>query len=146
MVGNLIEMKQMSVDKAFLDTNVLVYLYSDSEKDKQQKAFKEINKYIRFVSTQVLTEFCNICLKKLQLSRFDVDNALTEILNTCNLIIVDDSDIRKSISIYEKYKYSYYDSLVIESAIEADCDFLLTEDMYDGQIIENTLEIRNIFK
>ena len=136
----------MSGDRAFFDTNVLVYLYSDHEIDKQNKAFDEFNKSERFVSTQVLTEFCNICLKKLYFSAFEIDSALLEITETCNVIIVDDSDLRHALSIQDKYKYSYYDSLVIESALEAGCNLLFTEDMQDGQLIEGVLTIKDIFK
>jgi len=136
----------MSGDRAFFDTNILVYLYSDHETDKQNKAFDVFNKSERFVSTQVLTEFCNICLKKLHFLASEIDNALLEICEACNVIIVDDSDLRHALSIHDKYKYSYYDSLVVESALEAGCSLLYTEDMQDGQLIEGVLTIKDIFK
>jgi predicted nucleic acid-binding protein len=136
----------MNGDRAFFDTNVLVYLYSDHETDKQNKAFAEFNKSERFVSTQVLTEFCNICLKKLHFPASEIGNALLEISEACNVIIVDDSDLRQALSIQDRYKYSYYDSLVIESALAAGCNLLFTEDMQDGQLIEGVLTIKNIFK
>jgi predicted nucleic acid-binding protein len=34
---------------------------------------------------------------------------------------------------------------MIVSALNANCDYLLTEDLADGQIIENKLTIINIF-
>jgi len=34
----------MNGDRAFFDTNILVYLYSDHETDKQNKAFDVFNK------------------------------------------------------------------------------------------------------
>jgi len=132
--------------KAFFDTNVLIYLYSDHEIDKKQKAIKEFENSERFVSTQVLTEFCNICLKKLHLPAASIDNALSEIADTCSMVVVDDTDLRRALSIQDKYKYSFYDSLVIESALEAGCSLLFSEDMQDGQVIEGLLRIRNIFK
>jgi len=136
----------MNGDRAFFDTNVLIYLYSDHETEKQNKAFDEFNKSERFVSTQVLTEFCNICLKKLHFPVTEIDSALLEIGEACNVIIVDDSNLRHALSIQDKYKYSYYDSLVIESALEAGCNLLFTEDMQDGQLIEGVLTIKDIFK
>jgi predicted nucleic acid-binding protein len=44
----------MSVERAFVDTNIFAYLYSTSESEKQQKAEQAINDYDRYVSTQVL--------------------------------------------------------------------------------------------
>ena len=44
-----------------------------------------------------------------------------------------------------KYSYSYWDSLIIASALESNCSILYTEDMQDGQIIEDRLRIMNPF-
>ncbi|SDN51183.1 PIN domain-containing protein [Desulfonauticus submarinus] len=54
--------------------------------------------------------------------------------------------VRKSWEIKEKYKFSYWDSLIVASALENNCSILYTEDMQDGQIIEKKLEIVNPFK
>ena len=135
----------MSAAKAFLDTNILIYLYSQSEADKKLKAFTESEKYFRYISTQVLMEFCNIALKKLHLSVSEVQIAVISIKKNCNIVTVKDLDLYDALQIHDKYKYSYYDSLVIYSALKAGCDLLLTEDMQHGQIIENSLTIENIF-
>ena len=45
-----------------------------------------------------------------------------------------------------QYKFSYWDSLIIASALENECDTLYTEDMQDGLIIEGKLTIVNPFK
>ena len=47
--------------------------------------------------------------------------------------------------IRSKYKYSYYDSLIIATALESKCKILYSEDMHHGQIIENSLKIINPF-
>jgi predicted nucleic acid-binding protein len=41
------------------------------------------------------------------------------------------------------YQFSYWDSLIIASALETGCSILFSEDMQDGQVIESTLTIRN---
>ncbi len=43
-------------DKAFIDTNILIYLYSEDEIEKQQIAETLINKFLPVISTQVLNE------------------------------------------------------------------------------------------
>jgi len=55
-------------DKVFLDTNILVYSYSNSEIDKQQIARKIITDSHSVISTQVLQELCNIVTKKFKFS------------------------------------------------------------------------------
>jgi predicted nucleic acid-binding protein len=44
-----------------------------------------------------------------------------------------------------KYQFSYWDSLILAAALESGCIWLYSEDLQDGQQIENTLTIRNPF-
>jgi predicted nucleic acid-binding protein len=55
--------------RAFVDTNIFIYLYSEDEAQKQEIAQKAINKYERMISTQVLNEFSNICIGVLRSKR-----------------------------------------------------------------------------
>lgn len=45
----------------------------------------------------------------------------------------------------EKYKYSYWDSLILSAALENSCSVILSEDMQHEQVIENSLQIMNPF-
>ncbi len=51
---------------------------------------------------------------------------------------------QRTLAVHERYRYSFYDSLIIAAALEAGCTRLLTEDMQDGQRIEG-LTITNPF-
>ncbi|MDR1298272.1 MAG: PIN domain-containing protein [Deltaproteobacteria bacterium] len=136
----------MSVDKAFVDTNLFVYLYSDKDIFKKELVRKEINNFKRFISTQVLNEFCNVCTKKLKLPLITIYKAIIEIRSFCEILIIDHLTVMAALRFHEKYKYSYYDCLMIASALETDCKYLLSEDLADGQEIEGRLTIKNIFK
>jgi len=131
--------------KAFLDTNLFVYLYSNTDVFRKEQVILTINQYERFVNTQVLNEFCNVCIRKLKLPITSVRSAIMEIKGTCNLAIVDDKTVIIALGFHEKYKYSFYDSLMLASALECGCQYLLTEDLADGQKIEGGLTIKNIF-
>jgi predicted nucleic acid-binding protein len=132
-------------DRAFVDTNLFVYLYSDADALKKEQVLRAINLHERFISTQVLNEFCNVCIRKRYLPITSVRNAVMEIKDSCNLIVVDDDTILSALELHEKYKYSYYDSLMLASALECRCNVLLSEDMHDGQIVEGNLKIQNVF-
>ncbi|MDR0491735.1 MAG: PIN domain-containing protein [Oscillospiraceae bacterium] len=112
---------------------------------KKQLVIHTINQYERIISTQVLNEFCNVCIRKLKMPISAVRDSITEIKNICDLIIVDDDTIVSALGCHEKYGYSFYDSLMMASALESGCAYLLSEDMADGQIIEGNLTIKNIF-
>jgi len=47
--------------------------------------------------------------------------------------------------IAQRYQFSFYDSLIIASALEAGCITLYSEDMQHEQVIEKRLTIRNPF-
>jgi predicted nucleic acid-binding protein len=53
--------------------------------------------------------------------------------------------IKKALYLHEKYRYSYYDSLILASALENGCKMIFTEDLQNGQVIEKTLKVVNIF-
>jgi predicted nucleic acid-binding protein len=60
-------------------------------------------------------------------------------------LIVDISTIKLCWKVRRKYSYSYWDSLIIATALENNCSILYTEDMQDGQLIEDKLRIGNPF-
>ena len=133
-------------DNIFIDTNIILYAYSKTELNKSEIANKLIfeNKN-SMVSNQVLNETINILYKKYQLNSEQIEDVILEIdssLEICNFTIKTQV---KALRIKEKYKYQYYDSLIIATAIESGCSILYSEDMQHNQIIENKLTIINPF-
>jgi predicted nucleic acid-binding protein len=61
------------------------------------------------------------------------------------IFIVNQNTIHSALKIHKSYQYSYYDSLIIASALERDCNYLFSEDMNGGQIIDNKLKTINPF-
>ncbi|MDR0321055.1 MAG: PIN domain-containing protein [Treponema sp.] len=132
-------------DKAFIDTNIFIYLYSEDELQKKNISQKAVEKYDCFISTQVLNEFCNVCIGKLHQSTDEVELAITEITEQCNVLLMENHIIKQAIEIHKRYGYKYFDCLMLASALSSDCKFFITEDMADGQIINNKITIVNIF-
>lgn len=142
---NLTVMKQ-TADSVFLDSNILIYCYTNTEKGKQQKAFQVIdNSPHLFVSTQVLQGFCNVAHKKFSPQDIDLEIALSEIESMVCIHGNSIDTVRKANTVKNKYNYSFYDSLIIAAALDCDCNILYSEDMQDGQVIENRLKIVNPF-
>jgi predicted nucleic acid-binding protein len=46
----------------------------------------------------------------------------------------------------ERHQLSFYDSCIVAAAIEAGCQTLYSEDMIHGQILEESLTLRNPFR
>ena len=129
----------------FLDTNIIIYAYSLSDSKKQLIASEVLLNYDCAISTQVINEYCNVCFKKnlMRISEIllDVDN----ILDICDLVKINEATIKQALSIKNSYGYSYYDSLILSSALESNCSILYSEDLQHGQVIENSLKIVNPF-
>jgi predicted nucleic acid-binding protein len=132
-------------DKIFVDTNVLIYLYSNDDEIKKDKAFSAITKSEILISTQVLIEFTNIGLRKLKLSPDAINGLIDELESYFEIYLNTAHTIKKAIRIVDVYKYSWFDSLIIAAALESDCAILLSEDMQHKQLIENKLTIINPF-
>ena len=133
-------------DNCFIDTNILVYCYTDDEPVKQQNALDIANNPETFISTQVLTELSNTLKKKFMLDWQAVENVVSELSSDFNVYVNKPPTIERACRIANKYQYSFYDSLIIAAALSSDCITLYSEDMQDGQVIENSLTIINPFK
>jgi len=132
-------------DRAFLDSNILIYLYSEDELEKQNIVNNIFDKFECVISTQTLNEFCNVCLKKLKKNVSEIIESLNEIKGSCRLEFVDDSVMERALLLHEKYFYSYFDSLMLSSALKYNCAIIYSEDMQHEQLIESSLKIINPF-
>lgn len=133
-------------DKVFLDSNIFLYIYSNTEPSKRDICINAINENNCCTSTQALNELSNVCIKKWNIDRSSIENAIDEICSACEIKLIDEKTTKMGLYLNEKYKYSYYDCLMLAAAIESGCKKIFTEDMQSGQIIENSLTIVNIFK
>jgi len=132
-------------DKVFIDTNIIIYFYSEDEKDKQKIANELFDNNYSIISTQVINEISNVLFKKFKLSSEDVENVIHEIENNLNVIEFSLKTQIKAIRLKGKYGFQFYDALIIATALEHGCSILFSEDMQHNQIVENSLKIINPF-
>lgn len=132
-------------DKVFIDTNVLIYGYSEDEPNKRQRAIDCVRSGEAWISTQVLNETINVLKRKFSLSYSQIRDAVQELSEGFPIVLVSVNTIEMALNLAERYQYSYFDSLILASALEAGCQILYSEDLQDGQRIENQLMIINPF-
>lgn len=133
-------------DKIFLDTNIVVYLYSSDEPDKRGAALTLIGEANAVVSAQVLSELANTLRRKFSLDYNVIHEAILEVQAACEVVPVLPETIHLALEIAKRYGYSYYDSLIVAAALNSNCKALATEDLQDGQQIEASLIITNPFR
>ena len=138
----------MAAELKFVDTNVLVYLFDDDSPDKQVLARELLDAEADNVvlSTQVLSEFYVATTRKLAkplapaLARRAVDEL-------CALRVepVRSELVQAAIGRSDSSTLSYWDALIVETAIGAGTGILFTEDLQDGQRFDH-LRIVNPFE
>lgn len=131
-------------DKAFFDTNVLVYVVG--QKDERTETAEALLAAGGVISVQVLNELASVLRKKLRMSWEEVGDALAAIRTLCPSpapLTTDTHDGGLRIAV--NYGYTIYDGLIAAAALEAKCTTLYSEDLQDGQVIEGRLTVRNPF-
>ena len=147
-------------DRFFFDTNTLVYILEGKEPSPGIKLTAEDAEANRkgditlqllatgdiFVGVQVFNELCNVALRK----KFNWLKTM-EMLSTLEALCVDVVPLtlivhKRGLLLRDRYKLQFYDSLMLAAALEAGCTTFFSEDMQDGQVIEQRLTIRNPFK
>ena len=137
----------MSAD-SFLDTNIIIYRLESDDLKKYKRAEELVQSGLLegrcCISQQVLQEALNVAIKKLNFSFEDAERLLDKtLLPLCKVTPVA-SLYHRSLNIRSRYRYSFYDSLIIAAALEAGCKRLYSEDMQHGQRIEKLI-IKNPF-
>lgn len=137
-------------ERVFLDTNVLVYLFDADAPAKQQRArallsIHELRAQM-ILSTQVLQEFYVSVTRELA-SPLDPDTALKAVqdLGVFPVVQIDTPLILLAIQRSRKAKVSFWDALILESALVAGTTLLYSEDFQDGAVF-GKLRIENPFK
>jgi predicted nucleic acid-binding protein len=126
----------------FFDTNILIYLLS-AEAAKADKAEALLGKG-GVVSVQVLNEFTSVARRKLGMPLAEIREVLSAVRAICAVEPVSLETHDLALDISERFGFSIYDALIIAAARLAHCSVLYSEDLQDGQRIEE-LVIRNPF-
>jgi len=136
----------MSVE--FIDTNVLVYAHEGGAGAKHDRAvdllarlFEDANGAL---SIQVLSEFYSVATKKLAMKSEETEEVISD-LGAWIVHRPGHADLLKASRLHRRYKISWWDALVLNSAIEVGCSVLWTEDLADGQRYGSVI-VRNPFR
>jgi len=132
-------------DKIFIDTNILVYVLLNDNKDveKREKLRNILSRDgLYFVSTQVINELF-VSLLRHGLNDIEIRDRIKLLIERVSLSEISLTTIEHSWRIRVKYKYSYWDSLILASASDSFCSIVYTEDLQHNQVINDRLRIVN---
>ena len=135
--------------KVFIDSNIFIYAYTSDDEQKHAIARELLRNNVLnseiILSVQILNEFYSV-MAKYKYPHNEIKLCLNEIIEQVKVMPLELETIKRCIFIKEKYCYSWWDSLVLASSLENDCEILYSEDLQCNQVIGNKLRIVNPFK
>ncbi len=133
--------------RQFFDTNVLVYAHDPRHAAKRELARSLADEAMSagafVVSTQVLAEFYSTVARRQLLAAADALK-LVRLWGEHDVVAHTPELIVRGIALHQSHSLSIWDALIVQAALDAQCDLLLTEDMQHGRRF-GELEIRNPF-
>jgi len=134
-------------DKIFIDSNIWLYLFLKDESNK----FEIVENYILknsnnpiYISYQVINEVTNQLIRR-SFSEGIIKKNIEYLFKICTIHNYSKEIILLASSLREKYSFSFWDSMIVASAINCGCNILATEDMQGGLRIDNMV-IVDVFK
>ena len=136
-------------ERVFVDTNIFVYRFDGAEPIKQERAAsalrEEARRSVLVISTQILQElYWNLAQgKKPKLQPASAEGAVRSLAASFEVVQVTTGLVLSAVARVRTARWSFWDALVVEAALAAGCVRLLTEDLHDGQVIDDLLTIEN---
>lgn len=129
----------------FIDSNILIYALTDKG-EKGKIASNLLRSHSIVISTQVLNEFCNVLLRKNLMTIDELKLVLPRLQQDFKIMLIDFNLVENTLNIKQRLNYSYWDSLIVATALASGVPTLHSEDMHHSQVIDGQLTIINPFK
>lgn len=125
-------------DKAFVDTNILVYAHDRASGIKNDRARALIEKLWNtgggVLSTQVLQELCiNLRRKTTRPLSVEETRSLIEDYLNWEIVVNTPESVIEALAIETRYQISFWDALIIHAAESSGAAILYSEDFSDRQ-------------
>ena len=126
----------------FIDSNVFVYMFDNTNQQKRLRAKSLVSDHIRdasgVISFQVVQEVLNVLTTKMArpVRHEDARAFLAAVLRPLWKVYPNEELYRSALGVQERYRYSFSDSLIITAAAQSGCRTLISEDLQAGQVID----------
>ncbi len=131
-------------DSCFVDTNILIYAYDRAAGEKRDKALTAVkrlwNQGNGVLSTQVLQEFYVNVTKKIArpVSKVKARSVIDTYL-VWRIELIRPEHVILASEIQQRYQLSFWDAMIVVSAIQSGAKTILTEALNHGQLIEGVV-------
>ncbi len=123
----------------FLDTNIFVYSFDRNSPEKLRRSTQLIRQAVATgkgaVSYQVVQEFFNVALRRFSppMTVAEAEQYLGTVFRPLLTVHSSQALYAEALHLQHKYRSSWYDSLILAGAFEAQCSVLYSEDLQHDQ-------------
>ena len=132
----------------FIDSNIWLYaLLVGQDQEKSQIAKDLTLAEPRLISVQVISEVCVNLIRKDRYSEESICKLLSSFVSSHILVEMGEDVLLEASRVRSLgHSFSYWDSLIVATALLGNAETLYSEDMQHGFVVDSRLKIVNPFK
>lgn len=127
----------MSGELVFLDTNIIIYAFDNSNPGKQSTARNLVADLMTsgngIISTQVLQEFYFVATQKMNIIP-EMARSVLDSLMALEVIVITPELIKSAVDDQLRWQLSFRDALILSAAAHVGCYTLYSEDLSHDQM------------
>lgn len=127
----------MSVEKFTIDTNILVYSVDRQAGERHEKAIELMEEMVNrdvVLTLQALSEFYSAVTRKNKMPHKDAQAQINDWMILYAIVTADPAALKRAMLAVEHHHLSFWDSLFLETALQAGVTVFISEDMQHGQL------------
>lgn len=125
-------MSETSLVNCFLDSNAWLYAFIESQDRRKSTIAKQlIDENVFIISTQVINEVCKNLIKKANFDEAGIRRLIGSFYLEHYVVEVNKEGLLKASDLRSSYRFSFWDSVIVASALNAGATLLYSEDMAD---------------
>ena len=138
---------ESGTELGFADTNVWLYaLLATQDAGKSLQAQAIIRDRPLIISAQVVNEVSVNLIRKAGFIESQIQELIASFYERHTVVPLDRDTLLQASQLRGRYQFSFWDSLMVASALAGNARVLYSEDMQDGMVLENRLRIANPFR
>ena len=129
------------MDVSFVDSNIFLYAFLQQDSLKNIKAKELVSNSNIVISTQVINEVSVNLIRKAKFTESQIQHLIESFYQKYQVLDINRDVLLVASNLRQRYNFSFWDGMVVASALLANAKILYSEDMQAGLIIDNSLEI-----
>nr|WP_281257108.1 PIN domain-containing protein [Calothrix elsteri] len=98
------------------------------------------------MSTQVINEVCSVLKRKASFTELKIKQVIESFYSRVAVVELDSQILIHATELRTRYSFSFWDGLIVASALSVNTDIIYSEDMQDSLLIEGKITIINPLK